>query len=85
MTPEGSVSPHMKDCSLVLCKPFLLFLHFGPTEKLRFMRSLIKYMMCIYTKCGTQLKLPNRTSPTFNILCKRRPEYTEYENTALLS
>lgn len=32
-----------------------------------------------------QLKLRNRASATFNILCKCRPEYTEYENTALLS
>lgn len=84
MTPEGSVSSHMQDSGPLFYANLLLFLQFGPTEELRFMRSLIN-IWCIYINCEMQLKLRNRASATFNILCKCRPEYTEYENTALLS
>lgn len=41
MTPEGSVSSHMQDSGPLFYANLLLFLQFGPTEELRFMRSLI--------------------------------------------
>lgn len=44
MTPEGSVSPHMQDSSPLFYAHLLLlllFLQFGPTKELCFMRSLV--------------------------------------------